>query len=104
MLHSTTNEIAGKKVVKVLGIVRGNSVRARWFGSDIAAGLKNIVGGEITQYAELMTEARELAMKRMDDDAKRLGADAIIGVHFMTAQIMNGAAEILVYGTAVKLK
>lgn len=104
MLLSTTETISGKTIVKVLGVVRGNSVRARWFGSDIMAGLKNLVGGEINQYMDLMTEARELAVKRMNEDAKKLGADAIVGVRFTTSQIMDGASEILVYGTAVTFK
>lgn len=104
MIHSTTFEIPGKKIKASLGVVRGNSVRAKWFGTDIVASLKNIVGGEISQYADLMSEAREVAIQRMDEDAKKLGADAIVGVRFTTSQIMNGSAEILVYGTAVKIK
>ncbi|MCA9477855.1 MAG: YbjQ family protein [Nanoarchaeota archaeon] len=104
MLHATTETIAGHTITKVLGIVRGNSVRAKWIGADIVAGLRNLVGGEMEQYVALMSEARETAMARMDEDAKKLKADAIVGVRFMTSQIANGAAEILVFGTAVKLK
>ncbi|MFP4119284.1 MAG: YbjQ family protein [Candidatus Woesearchaeota archaeon] len=104
MLHMTTDEIPGYEINEVLGVVRGNSVRAKWLGSDIFAGLKNMVGGELTQYMDLMSQAREKALERMDEDAKAVGADAIIGLKFMTSQITQGAAEILVYGTAVKLK
>ncbi len=104
MLLSTTENIAGKKVAKVLGLVRGNTVRARWFGRDIAAGLKSIVGGEIGSYTKLLTDAREQAIERMIKEAKKLGADAVIEVRFVTSMVMQSASEILVYGTAVKLK
>jgi uncharacterized protein YbjQ (UPF0145 family) len=104
MLLSTTENIAGKKVAKVLGLVRGNTVRARWFGRDIAAGLKSIVGGEIASYTKLLTDAREQAIERMVKEAKKLGADAVIEVRFVTSMVMQSASEILVYGTAVKLK
>lgn len=104
MFHATTTEIPGFKVKEVLGVVRGNSVKAKWFGADFAAGIKNLVGGEVQQYMQLMSEARESAIQRMDEDAKELGADAIIGMRFMTSAITQGAAEILVYGTAVKLQ
>ncbi len=104
MKLSTTDEIPGKKVTKVLGVVKGNTVRARWFGRDIAAGLKSIVGGEIGSYTKLLTDAREQAIKRMSDEAKKLGADAVIEIRFVTSMVMQSASEILVYGTAVKLK
>jgi uncharacterized protein YbjQ (UPF0145 family) len=104
MLHSTIDYVPHKEIKEVLGVVRGNSVRAKWFGADIAAGLKNMVGGELTKYMELLAEAREKALERMDADAEELGADAIIGLRFTTSQIAQGAAEILVFGTAVKLK
>jgi uncharacterized protein YbjQ (UPF0145 family) len=104
MLHTTTETVAGYKVVETLGVVRGSSVRAKWFGADFLSGLKNIVGGELEQYLKLMNEAREKAIERMDEDAKAVGADAIISMRFMTSQIAQGAAEILVFGTAVKLK
>ena len=103
MLHITTDTIPGYEINEVLGVVRGNSVRAKWLGSDIFAGFKNMVGGELTQYMDLMSQAREKALERMDEDAKAVGADAVIGLKFMTSQIAQGAAEILVYGTAVKL-
>ncbi|MBW2993657.1 YbjQ family protein [Candidatus Woesearchaeota archaeon] len=104
MKLSTTDSISGKKVSEVLGLVRGNTVRARWFGRDIAAGLKSIVGGEIGSYTKLLTDAREQAIKRMTAEAKKLGADAIIEIRFVTSMVMQSASEILVYGTAVKLK
>ena len=101
---STTFEITGKKISKNLGIVQGNTVRARWFGRDIAAGLKNLVGGEIVSYTELMRDSRNQAIERMTEEAKKLGADAVIGVRFTTAEMMQGSAEFLAYGTAVKLE
>ena len=104
MILSTTFDVNGKSIKKTFGIVKGNTVRARWFGRDIAAGLKNLVGGEIKSYTGMLTEAREEAIQRMVDEAKKLGADAIVGVRFSTADIMQGSAEMLAYGTAVKLK
>jgi len=104
MIISTTPDILGKKIVKTLGLVRGNIVKARWFGRDIAAGLKTIIGGEIKSYSDLLTSARDEALKRMVDEAKKLKADAVVNVRFSTADVMQGAAEILAYGTAVKLK
>jgi uncharacterized protein YbjQ (UPF0145 family) len=103
MILSTTDNIPGKKVANVLGMVRGNTVRARWFGRDIAAGLKSIVGGEIASYTKLMTDAREQSIKRMVAEAKKLGADAVLEIRFTTSMVMQNASEILVYGTAVKL-
>lgn len=102
MTISTTNEIPGKKITESLGIVRGNTVRARNIGRDIFAGFKNLVGGEISEYTNLLTQARDQAIDRMISDAKEVGADAIVGVRFNTADVMQGTAEILVYGTAVK--
>ncbi|MBT6809029.1 MAG: YbjQ family protein [Flavobacteriales bacterium] len=104
MIITTTETIPNKEVTEILGIARGSTVRARNIGRDIFAGLKNIVGGEISEYTKLQAESREQAMKRMEDDAKKLGADAIINVRLTTAMIMQGTAEILAYGTAVKLK
>lgn len=104
MMIITTNEIPGKEVVKVLGIVKGNTVRARNIGRDIGAGLKSIVGGEIKTYTEMINQSREEAINRMTNEAIDLGADAIIGVKFTTSMIMQGASEMLAYGTAVKLK
>jgi uncharacterized protein YbjQ (UPF0145 family) len=104
MLMSTSGEIDNYKVGEVLGVVRGNTVRAKWFGKDILAGLRQIVGGELKEYTEMMTEAREEATKRMVDEAAQLGADAIIAIRFTSSDVMSNAAEILAYGTAVKLK
>jgi len=87
-----------------LGLVRGSTVRARNIGRDIFAGLKNIVGGEIEEYTKLQADAREQALQRMTTDAQKLGADAVVNVRFTTAMIMQGCAEILAFGTAVKLK
>lgn len=104
MLYVTTDTIAGQDIVSVLGTVRGSTVRARNIGRDVFAGLKNIVGGEISEYTQLLADSREQAIKRMLDDAQRLGADAVVNVRFTTSQVMQGAAEMLAYGTAVKLK
>ncbi|MFH1752056.1 MAG: YbjQ family protein [archaeon] len=104
MIISTTENVPGKTVKEVLGIVRGNTVRVKWFGKDFVASLRSIVGGEVSEYTEMMTEAREQAFQRMIEKAEKLDADAIICVRFMTAEVMRGAAEMLCYGTAVKLK
>jgi uncharacterized protein YbjQ (UPF0145 family) len=101
MLLSTTYTIHGKKIVKHLGLVRGNTIRARHIGRDIMAGLRNVVGGEITDYTKMMAESREQSIDRMIEDAQKLGANAIIGVRFSTTEIMQRAAEIMVFGTAV---
>lgn len=97
----TTETIQGKKIKKVLGMVRGNTIRAKWFGKDMIAGLRQIVGGELKEYTEMLTEAREQALSRMVDAAKSKGANAIVSMRFMTSQVMPTAAEILAYGTAV---
>ncbi len=101
MLLSTTGEIDGRKIVKHIGLVRGNTIRARNIGRDILAILKNVVGGEISDYTKLMAESREQSIDRMIEEAKQLGANAIVGVRFSTSEVMSSAAEILVYGTAV---
>ena len=103
MILTTTNEIQGKKIKEVIGLVKGNTIRARWFGRDIAAGLKSIIGGEIKSYTQMMTTARDEAIERMKEDAKSKGADAIIAIRLTTAEVMQGSAEMLAYGTAVKL-
>jgi uncharacterized protein YbjQ (UPF0145 family) len=100
----TTETIAGHEIIEVLGVVRGSTVRARNVGRDIFAGLKNLVGGEIEEYTKLAADSREEAYFRMVKDAERLGADAVVGVRFTTSMIMQGASEMLAYGTAVKLK
>ena len=104
IILSTTDFIPGKEIVEILGIARGSTVRARNIVRDIFAGLKNIVGGEIEEYTKLQAESREQAIQRMNENAEQLNADAIINVRFTTSVIMQGAAELLAYGTAVKLK
>ena len=104
MIIVNTDKIEGKKIVKTLGLVKGNTIRARWFGRDIAAGLKTLVGGEIKSYTDMMTKAREQAIQRMVEEAKKLKADAVINIRFTASEVMQGASEILVYGTAVKLR
>ena len=104
IILSTTDFIPGKEIVEILGIARGRTVRARNIVRDIFAGLKNIVGGEIEEYTKLQAESREQAIQRMNEDAEQLNADAIINVRFTISVIMQGAAELLAYGTAVKLK
>tara|TARA_Y100000310_G_C20577806_1_gene761362 strand:- start:109 stop:423 length:315 start_codon:yes stop_codon:yes gene_type:complete len=103
MIISTTDFIPDREISEILGIARGSTVRARNIGRDIFAGLKNIVGGEIGEYTKLQAESREQALQRMIEDAKKLNADAIINVRLTTSMVMQGAAEILAYGTAVKL-
>lgn len=103
MIIVTTEEVSGKTVKKHLGIVRGNTIRARHLGRDIMAFLRHIVGGEIRDYTKMMAEAREQALDRMAEEARALGANGIVGMRFSTSMIMQGAAEILAYGTAVIL-
>ena len=104
MILSNIENVPGKEIVEILGIARGSTVRARNIGRDIFAGLKNIVGGEIEEYTKLQAQAREQALQRLMADGAQMGADAIVNVRFTTAMVMQGAAEILAYGTAVKLK
>ncbi len=101
IIVTTTDYIPGYRIVKILGIVCGNTVRTRHAGRDFVAALRNIVGGEIKEYTELLAQAREEALKRMIEKAKKLGANAIINVRFSTSNITSGASEILAYGTAV---
>lgn len=103
MIITTTETIPNKQIVEILGISRGSTVRARHAGRDILAGFKNFVGGEISDYTKLMADSREEAMQRMIEDAKKLNADAIVNIRFTTSTISQGAAEIMAYGTAVKL-
>ena len=103
MIITTTESIPNKKIIEIVGISRGSTVRARNIGRDIFAGLKNIIGGEIQEYTKLQADSREQAIQRMIDDANKLGADAVINVRLTTSMVMQGAAEILAYGTAVKL-
>lgn len=104
MIVTMAENVPGRDVSEVLGIARGNVVRTRFFGRDIMAGLRNLVGGEVPEYTKLMAEAREQALDRMRADAQSLGADAIISMRITTSMIMGGSAELLAYGTAVRLK
>ena len=104
MILSTIETVPNREITAIVGIARGSTVRARNIGRDIFAGLKNIVGGEIEEYTRLQAESREQAMQRMVEDAQAMGADAIVNIRFTTAMIMQGTAEILAYGTAVKLR
>ncbi len=104
MIMSNTETVAGKRIVKTLGVVRGNTIRARNVGRDILAVLKNLIGGEIEEYTKLIGEAREQSVDRMITDAESLGANAIVNVRFTTSYIMQSASEILAYGTAVLLE
>lgn len=104
ILTTTGLEIPGKKITSVLGIAKGNTIRARHVGRDVMAGLKTLVGGEIKSYTQMTTQAREEAFNRMINEAIKMKADAIIGIRFSTSMIMQGAAEMLAYGTSVKLK
>ena len=101
MLVINTESIPGKEIVKILGLVQGNTIRAKHAGRDIMAGLKNLVGGELKAYTELLTEARRDAMSRMLNQAEELGANAVINIRFTTSAITAGAAELYAYGTAV---
>ncbi len=103
MIVVNTDFIPGKKIVEVVGLVRGNSVRVRNIGRDILAGLRTIIGGEVVEYTKMLGETREQALDRMTEEAIGLGADAVINVRFSTSQIMKAAAELLAYGTAVKI-
>ena len=104
MILTTTDFVPNKKISEILGIARGSTVRARNIGKDIFAGLKNIIGGEIEEYTKLQAQSREQALQRMIEDGEKNNADAIINVRFSTSMVMQGAAETIAYGTAVKLK
>lgn len=104
MRTATSEQIIGEEIGETVGLVRGNTIRARHLGRDVLAGLRNVVGGEIKEYTDMLTEARDEAVKRMEKEAENLGADGIVCVRFTTSQTMGGAAEILAYGTAVKFK
>jgi uncharacterized protein YbjQ (UPF0145 family) len=104
IIVTTAFEVPGKKIAKVLGIVRGNTVRARNIGRDIGAGFRNLVGGEVKTYTQMTAQSRDEAFNRMVNDAISMKADAIIGFNFSTSMVMQGASEMLAYGTAVKLR
>jgi len=104
MIIVTLEQIEGKRIAQTMGIVRGSTIRARHVGRDIMAGLRGLVGGEITEYTKMMAEAREEAIQRMVEDAEKKGANAIVGTRFTTSMIMQNAAEVLAYGTGVVLE
>lgn len=103
MIISTSENIPNKEIIEVLGVVQGSTVRAKHIGKDIIAGFRNLVGGEVKQYTELLNDAREQAMERMTENAENIGADAIINIRIVTSMVSQMASEILIYGTAVKL-
>jgi len=103
MLVTTIEIVPGRQITEALGIARGSIVRAKHVGSDIVASLRNLVGGEVTEYAQLLAAAREQAMDRMIEDARRMGADAVVSVRLTTSMIMGGSSEVMAYGTAVRL-
>ena len=104
MIITTSDQIEGKRIVQTLGLVKGSTIRARHVGRDLMAALRNLVGGEVTDYTKMMAESREQAIQRMVADAEKLGANAIVGVRFTTSMVMSGAAEMMAYGTAVKVQ
>ena len=104
MIVATTDAVPGYRIVRTLGLVRGNTIRTRHLGKDILAMLKNLVGGEVMEYTKMLAESREQAIDRMIEDAEALGANAIVGLRFTTASMMQGAAELLAYGTAVVIE
>ncbi len=104
MIITTSGQIEGKTIVKMVGLVKGSTIRARHLGKDIMAGLRGMVGGEITEYTKMMAEAREEAIQRMVEDAEKQGANAIVSMRFSTSMIMQNAAEVLAYGTGVVLE
>ncbi len=104
MIIATSGQIEGKKIKKTVGLVKGSTIRARHLGRDIMAGLRGMVGGEITEYTKMMAEAREQAIQRMIEDAEKQGANAIVSMRFTTSMIMQNAAEVLAYGTGVVLE
>ena len=104
MIITTSDHVEGKTIARTVGLVRGNTIQARHVGKDIRAGLKSIIGGEITDYTEMMASAREQAIQRMVEDAKKQGANAIVSMRLTTSMIMQNASEVLAYGTGVVLK
>ena len=104
MIVVNTETVPGHQVVEALGVVRGSTIRAKHIGRDIMAGLRNIVGGEVKEYTEMLTETRNESVYRMKQEARALGADAVVNLRFTTSQVMSGAAELLAYGTAVRIE
>jgi uncharacterized protein YbjQ (UPF0145 family) len=103
MIIVTTGQIEGKRITETLGLVKGSTIRARHLGHDVMAGLRNVVGGEVKDYTVMLAQAREEALQRMVEQAEKMGANAIVGARFATSMVMSGAAEMLAYGTAVKV-
>ena len=103
MVIVNTDYISGKEI-ETLGLVKGSTIQTKHFGKDLGAGLKSIIGGELKGYTSMMNEARDIALERMIDDAKSMGADGIVNVRFSTSNILDGAAEVMAYGTAVRFK
>jgi len=103
MIVVTTEQIEGKRLTETLGLVRGSTIRARHMGRDIMAGLRSVVGGEIKEYTVMLAQAREEALQRMIEQAEKMGANAVVSTRFVTSMVMSGAAEIVAYGTAVKI-
>ncbi len=104
MIIATSSAIVGKRVVRTLGLVRGNTIRARHVGKDIMAVFRNLVGGEVSEYTKMLAESREQALDRMVEEAESLGSNAVVDVRFMTSMVMQGAAELFAYGTAVVIE
>ena len=103
MIIVTTEQIEGKRIIETLGLVKGSTIRARHVGRDIMASLRNVVGGEVKDYTVMLAQAREEALGRMVEQAEKMGANAIVGSRFVTSMVMSGAAEMVAYGTAVKV-
>jgi len=103
MILTTTDNIPGREIVETIGLVRGSAVRAAHLGHDVMAKLKNLVGGELSEYTKLLAEAREQALDRMQAEARARGANAVVGVRFSSSEVDDGAAEVLIYGTAVRI-
>jgi len=104
MIITTSGQVEGKTIVKTVGLVKGSTIRARHLGRDIMAGLRGVVGGEISEYTKMMAEAREQALQRMTEDAEKKGANAIVSMRFGTSMVMQNAAEVLAYGTGVVIE
>jgi uncharacterized protein YbjQ (UPF0145 family) len=103
MIIVTTGEIEGRRITETLGLVKGSTIRARHLGHDVMAGMRNVVGGEVKDYTVMLAQAREEALQRMVEQAEKMGANAVVGTRFATSMVMSGAAEMLAYGTAVKV-
>ncbi len=103
ILLSTTDQVVGRRVTVTLGLVKGSTIKAKWFGKDLVSGIRQVFGGELKEYNQMMAEARDEATRRMIKEAEKLGANAVVGIRYQTSMVMAGSAEILAYGTAVKI-